>query len=74
MSQLSTFAVGKYLFGVDVSQVGMAVQLVTNGLKVAEYRPDNAEEEVDMRHAGEVGIHLQLPGEEGQRAKDDQPG
>jgi multidrug efflux pump len=37
------------LFGVDVSQVGMAVQLVTNGLKVAEYRPDNAEEEVDIR-------------------------
>jgi multidrug efflux pump len=37
------------LFGVDVAQVGMAVQLVTNGLKVAEYRPDNAEEEVDIR-------------------------
>ncbi|NJN51277.1 MAG: MMPL family transporter, partial [Gammaproteobacteria bacterium] len=37
------------LFGVDVSQVGMAVQLVTNGLKVAEYRPDNSEEEVDIR-------------------------
>lgn len=37
------------LFGVDVSQVGMAVQLVTNGLKVAEYRPDNSEDEVDIR-------------------------
>jgi len=37
------------LFGVDVAQVGMAVQLVTNGLKVAEYRPDNSEEEVDIR-------------------------
>ncbi len=37
------------LFGVDVSQVGMAVQLVTNGLKVAEYRPSNSEEEVDIR-------------------------
>jgi multidrug efflux pump len=37
------------IFGVDVAQVGMAVQLVTNGLKVAEYRPDNAEEEVDIR-------------------------
>jgi multidrug efflux pump len=34
---------------VDVAQVGMAVQLVTNGLKVAEYRPDNSEEEVDIR-------------------------
>ena len=37
------------LFGVDVAQVGMAVQLVTNGLKVAEYRPDNADDEVDIR-------------------------
>jgi multidrug efflux pump len=37
------------LFGVDVAQVGMAVQLVTNGLKVGEYRPDNSEEEVDIR-------------------------
>ena len=37
------------MFGADVSQVGMAVQLVTNGLKVAEYRPDNAEDEVDIR-------------------------
>ena len=37
------------LFGVDVSQVGMAVQLVTNGLKVGEYRPDGALKEVDIR-------------------------
>jgi multidrug efflux pump len=37
------------LFGVDVSQVGMAVQLVTNGLKVGEYRPDGSLEEVDIR-------------------------
>jgi multidrug efflux pump len=37
------------LFGVDVAQVGMVVQLVTNGLKVAEYRPDNTQEEVDIR-------------------------
>ena len=37
------------LFGADVSQVGMAVQLVTNGLKVGEYRPDGAIEEVDIR-------------------------
>ena len=37
------------LFGADVAQVGMAVQLVTNGLKVAEYRPDTAEDEVDIR-------------------------
>ncbi len=37
------------LFGADVSQVGMAVQLVTNGLKVGEYRPDGSVDEVDIR-------------------------
>jgi multidrug efflux pump len=37
------------MFGADVSQVGMAVQLVTNGLKVGEYRPDGAVKEVDIR-------------------------
>ena len=37
------------LFGADVTQVGMAVQLVTNGLKVGEYRPDGAVKEVDIR-------------------------
>jgi multidrug efflux pump len=37
------------LFGADVTTVGYAVQLVTNGVKVGEYRPDNAEEEVDIR-------------------------
>ncbi len=37
------------LYGADVASVGMAVQLVTNGLKIAEYRPDDAEDEVDIR-------------------------
>jgi multidrug efflux pump len=37
------------LFGADVATVGMAVQLVTNGLKVAEYRPDGAQDAVDIR-------------------------
>jgi multidrug efflux pump len=37
------------LFGADVSMVGMAVQLVTNGLKVAEFRPDGVEDAVDIR-------------------------
>ena len=35
--------------GADVTTVGQAVQLVTNGIKLAEYRPDNAEDEVDIR-------------------------
>lgn len=36
-------------FGVDVSQVGAAVQLITNGVLVGKYRPDDALEEVDIR-------------------------
>jgi multidrug efflux pump len=36
-------------FGADVTQVGAAVQLVTNGALVGRYRPDNADEEVDIR-------------------------
>ena len=37
------------LYGADVSQVGVAVQLVTNGVKVGEYRPDRADDAVDIR-------------------------
>lgn len=37
------------LYGADVSQVGIAVQLVTNGVKVGEYRPDKADGSVDIR-------------------------
>ncbi len=36
-------------FGVDVAQVGAAVQLVTNGILVGRYRPDDATDEVDIR-------------------------
>ncbi|MDJ0921579.1 MAG: efflux RND transporter permease subunit [Henriciella sp.] len=36
-------------FGVDVSQVGAAVQLITNGILVGRYRPDDALDEVDIR-------------------------
>ncbi|MEM9939382.1 MAG: efflux RND transporter permease subunit [Pseudomonadota bacterium] len=36
-------------FGLDVSQVGAAVQLVTNGLLVGRYRPDDALDEIDIR-------------------------
>ncbi len=37
------------IYGADVSQVGIAVQLVTNGVKVGEYRPDRAKDAVDIR-------------------------
>lgn len=36
-------------FGADVTQVGSAVQLVTNGVLLTRYRPDDAEDEVDIR-------------------------
>ncbi len=36
-------------FGADVFSVGKAIQLVTNGIKVGEYRPDDADEELDIR-------------------------
>ncbi len=36
-------------YGADVTTVGNAVQLVTNGLKLTEFRPDDADDEVDIR-------------------------
>jgi len=36
-------------FGADILTVGNVVQLVTNGIKVGEYRPDDADEEIDIR-------------------------
>lgn len=35
-------------FGVDVTAVGDVVQLVTKGLKLTDYRPDDADDEVDI--------------------------
>lgn len=36
-------------FGANVASVGATVQLVTNGVLVGKYRPDDAEDEVDIR-------------------------
>jgi len=36
-------------FGADVAALGNAVQMVTNGIKVSEYRPDDNDDEVDIR-------------------------
>ncbi len=36
-------------FGVNTFEIGTAVQLVTNGIFVARYRPDDTDEEVDIR-------------------------
>lgn len=35
--------------GANVIEVGRAVQLVTNGIKLGEYRPDDAEDPLDIR-------------------------
>ena len=36
-------------FGVNTQQIGTAVQLVTNGIFIARYRPDDSDDEVDIR-------------------------
>ena len=33
----------------SVSDVGALVQMLTNGFKVGEYRPDDAKDEVEIR-------------------------
>ena len=35
--------------GANITEVGRAVQLITNGIKVGEYRPDDAEDPLDIR-------------------------
>ena len=37
------------MFGANISEVGTAVQLLTDGVRMGDYRPDDTEEEVDMR-------------------------
>lgn len=36
-------------FGADIALVGAMVQLVTNGIKIGEYRPDDSDDEIDIR-------------------------
>jgi len=36
-------------FGADMSSVGSSIRMITNGLKVGSYRPDNADDELDIR-------------------------
>ena len=37
------------MLGVNVSAVGQMVQLVTNGMMIGEFRPDDADEELEIR-------------------------
>lgn len=36
-------------YGADVALLGNAVQMITNGIRVADYRPDDSDEELDIR-------------------------
>jgi multidrug efflux pump len=36
-------------YGADITLIGNAVQMVTTGIKVSEYRPDDTDDEVDIR-------------------------
>lgn len=36
-------------FGADISSIGSIVRLVTTGLQLGEYRPDDASDEIDIR-------------------------
>jgi len=36
-------------YGADVAVLGNAVQMVTQGIKVSDYRPDDSDDEVDIR-------------------------
>ncbi len=36
-------------FGLDVNTVGNALQMVTTGVKLGEYRPDDSDDELDIR-------------------------
>lgn len=35
-------------FGLDVTTIGQALRMVTNGLKISEYRPDDSRDEIDV--------------------------
>ena len=47
-------------FGVSTQSIGTAVQLVTNGILVGKYRPDDSQDEIDIRvryPRSDRGIH-----------------
>ena len=35
-------------FGLDISTIGLYIRMVTNGLEVAEYRPNDSDDEIDI--------------------------
>lgn len=58
--QISVDRARAAMFGVDITTIGTAIQLLTNGVMIGQYRPDDAEEELDIRlryPRDERGIH-----------------
>ena len=59
-------------YGVDITMLGSAVQMLTNGVLLAEYQPDDADDQLDIRlrfreearHLGQLQ-QLGVPVEEG---------
>lgn len=47
--QLSVDRAKAAFYGADVTTVGLATQLLTTGVKLGEYRPDDAEDSLDIR-------------------------
>ena len=45
-------------FGADVALVGNTIQLVTNGVKIGEYRPDDADDIVFRHQPGHDAVHV----------------
>ncbi|THB65739.1 MAG: efflux RND transporter permease subunit [Gammaproteobacteria bacterium] len=37
------------IFGADIATIGSTVRLITNGVNVGKYRPDNSDDEIDIR-------------------------
>lgn len=46
--QLSVDREASARFGADVALIGSAIQMITNGFRVADFRPDDIDEEVDI--------------------------
>ncbi len=46
--QLQVDRVEAAKYNADVTVIGQSIQLITNGLKLGDYRPDDSEEEIDI--------------------------
>ena len=60
-------------FGLDITTIGLYIRMVTNGLEIAEYRPDDSDDEIDIVIRHDIGqrtldqldqVRIELPGGE----------